>query len=260
VRKLILIEMISLDGVIQAPGGPDEDREGGFQHGGWFMPYGNEAVGKRTTDTIKRAGALLLGRVTYGIFANYWPTAPDEAAEIRDPFNKMHHYVASRSMVEGPWRDTTVIRDVPREVADLKRQPGGDILVYGSADLAQTLMRHNLIDEYELKVAPIVLGQGKRLFRDDNGVRGFKLISHNMTSTGVGRTHDIRPCTGTRRCRRVSRERQLRGTSNYRRLAYDLRPDGILTAVCLVWQSRARQLRKMRVDRRFRPLRLPGRG
>jgi dihydrofolate reductase len=184
-RKLILSEHISMDGVIQAPGGPEEDTSGGLKHGGWSMPYGDEVLGEHIMSSIRKIDALLLGRRTYEIFAGYWPAAEAEAPDIANPFNKAQKYVASRSLESGPWEPTTVIRDVPAEVPRIKEQPGQDIMVWGSADLAQTLMKHNLIDEYQLYVYPVVIGSGKRLFRESAEVSGLKLTNSLITADGV---------------------------------------------------------------------------
>jgi dihydrofolate reductase len=185
-RKLVVGTFLTLDGVMQAPGGPQEDTEGGFKHGGWQMPYFDEDSGEIMNKNIAATEALLLGRKTYQIFAAYWPTAPADDP-FGQKFNSIPKYVVSTTLDKAEWNNSTLIRsNIPEEVARLKQQPGSGIIsVTGSGKLAQTLMKHNLVDEYVLWINPIVLGSGKRLF--DGGVtpRNLKLIDTKTTSSGV---------------------------------------------------------------------------
>jgi dihydrofolate reductase len=184
-RKLVVSEFLSLDGVMQAPGGSEEDTEGGFQHGGWQMPYFDDAAGAAVDEGFARTDALLLGRKTYEIFAGYWPTAPADAP-FAAKINSMAKYVVSTTLDKAEWQNSTLIKgDVVEEVRKLKEQPGADIQVIGSGELAQTLMRHGLVDEYALMIHPIILGSGKRLFRQADQPVGLRLEDSKTTSTGV---------------------------------------------------------------------------
>ncbi|MBZ6226944.1 dihydrofolate reductase family protein [Streptomyces olivaceus] len=165
-RRIIVCTFLTLDGVMQAPGGPDEDAEGGFEQGGWQRPVDDEEVGTAVAGWYERSDAMLLGRKTYEIFASYWPTA-DPADPFTDRMNGMHKYVASRTLTSVEWRNSTLLEgDVAEAVRRLKTSDGGDINVVGSGDLAQTLMRHGLVDEYRLTIHPVIVGTGKRLFAD----------------------------------------------------------------------------------------------
>ncbi|MBF8169857.1 dihydrofolate reductase [Streptomyces olivaceus] len=165
-RRIIVCTFLTLDGVMQAPGGPDEDAEGGFEHGGWQRPVDDEEVGTAVAGWYERSDAMLLGRKTYESFASYWPTA-DPADPFTDRMNGMHKYVASRTLTSVEWRNSTLLEgDVAEAVRRLKASDGGDINVVGSGDLAQTLMRHGLVDEYRLTIHPVIVGTGKRLFAD----------------------------------------------------------------------------------------------
>jgi dihydrofolate reductase len=181
---LRVIEFLSLDGVMQAPGAPDEDTEGGFQHGGWQRPYFDEVLGATAAEGMAETDAYLFGRKTYEKMAAYWPTAPED-----DPYgrhmNSTPKYVASRTLRDVEWQNSTLIKgDVAEEVASLKEQPRKNIAVLGSGDLVQTLLEHDLVDEFFLAVYPIVLGSGKRLFRDSDQVRTLSLVDSKPTSTG----------------------------------------------------------------------------
>jgi len=183
-RKLVVIEFLSLDGVYQAPGDPNEDTEGGFRHGGWQRPYFDDVMGAAAAEGMAATDAHLFGRKTYEIMAAYWPTAPAD-----DPFakhlNGVQKYVASTTLQTVEWQNSTLIReDVAEEVAKLKEQPGKDIAVLGSGNLVQTLIEHDLVDELSLSVFPIVLGSGKRLFRDADQVRRLTLVDSKATTTG----------------------------------------------------------------------------
>jgi len=184
-RQLQVIEFISLDGVVQAPGDPQEDTEGGFTHGGWQRPYFDEVFMEQAARGIAETDAQLFGRKTYEKMAAYWPTVGDD-----DPFakhlNSVTKYVASRSMTDAAWKGTTVLNgNVAEQVREIKEQDGGTISVLGSADLVRTLMAHDLIDKYSLAVHPIVLGSGKKLFRDAAQNRKLELVNAVPTSTGV---------------------------------------------------------------------------
>lgn len=184
-RKVIVSEFLSLDGVMQAPGAPDEDPEGGFEHGGWQMPYFDEVAGAAVSDGMAEADAFLLGRKTYEIFAAYWPTVTDEDG-FADRMNSMAKFVVSETLEEAAWQNTTLIEgDVAEGVAALKQQTGRHILVFGSGELAQTLMQHGLVDEYRLMIHPIVLGSGKRLFRNGSAPTALRLVETETTGTGV---------------------------------------------------------------------------
>jgi dihydrofolate reductase len=184
-RKLVVIEFMSLDGVVQAPGDPQEDTEGGFGHGGWQRPYIDEVFMQQAAGGMAETDAQLFGRRTYDKMAAFWPTVGDD-----DPFakhlNNVTKYVASRSMTAATWEATTVLNgDVAAQVREIKEQAGGTISVLGSADFVQTLMAHDLIDEYLLAVHPILLGSGKKLFRDAEQVRKLELVDSTPTTTGV---------------------------------------------------------------------------
>jgi dihydrofolate reductase len=184
-RKLVLIEFISLDGVIQGPGDSNEDTEGGFAHGGWQRPYFDEIFMQHAAAGMADTDAHLFGRKTYDKMAAFWPNVGDS-----DPFakhlNNVAKFVASRTMTEATWHGTTVLNgDVPTQVREIKERNGGTISVLGSADLAQTLMAHDLVDEYSLALHPLVLGSGKKLFRDADQVRRLELVDSRPSTTGV---------------------------------------------------------------------------
>jgi len=183
-RKLVVVEFLSLDGVMQAPGGPEEDIEGGFRHGGWSMPYGDDVLGQAAAEGMAATDAQLFGRKTYEIMAAYWPHQPAE-----DPFarhlNGVEKYVVSTTLREADWQKTTIIDgDVAEQVTKLKEQPGKNISVLGSGELVQTLIANDLVDEYSLTVYPIVLGSGKKLFRESDQTRKLKLVDSRPTTTG----------------------------------------------------------------------------
>ena len=185
-RNLVIGTFVTLDGVMQAPGGPNEDPEGGFTHGGWSVNYLDEMMGGLILEQMQRADALLLGRKTYEIFAAHWPRVTDETDPVASKMNSMRKYVASRTLQRAEWRNTTVIPgDVAAYVADLKAHPGGEIQVAGSSDLIQTLLKHELIDELHLWVFPVVLGSGKRLFGSGTAPGGLRLAESKASTTGV---------------------------------------------------------------------------
>ncbi len=184
--KLIVGAFLSLDGVMQGPGGPDEDREGGFDLGGWLVPYADEDMGNFMVESITSTDALLVGRKTYEIFAAHWPKVTDENDPIATKLNSMPKYVASRTLDKVEWNNSTLLKgDAAEAVAELKRQAGGDLQTQGSTDLAQTLIRHDLVDEYRLLVYPVVLGKGKRLFREGNPPAALRLVDTKTSSTGI---------------------------------------------------------------------------
>jgi dihydrofolate reductase len=183
-RKLLVIDFLSLDGVMQAPGQPDEDTEGGFKHGGWATPYHDEGLAKSVADSMAATDAYLFGRKTFENFAAYWPTAPRDIP-FTDHLNNTAKYVVSKTLKEPDWHNSTVIDGhVAEEVPKLKQQPGENIAVLGSGQLVQTLIENDLVDEYFLTVYPLVLGGGKRLFRDDEQLRRLELVNSKTTSTG----------------------------------------------------------------------------
>lgn len=183
--KLTLTSFVTLDGVMQAPGGPSEDRSGGFLHGGWVMPLVDEEFGRFIVELFSRAGAFLLGRGTYEIFAGHWPRVTDPADPLATVLNRLPKYVASRTLQRAEWGPATIVRDVRAEVARLKRQEGGELQVHGSAGLAQTLLAWELIDELHLLQSPVVLGAGKRLFGAGAVPAAFQLVATRATPKGV---------------------------------------------------------------------------
>lgn len=185
-RALVVGTFLTLDGVMQAPGGPDEDRHGGFQHGGWLVPYFDEAFVEIMTQWTRGAGAFLLGRRTYEIFAGSWPKSTDPADEIAVALNTRPKFVASRTLKKADWNNSTVVRgDVAAEVARLKAQEGGEIQVHGSGNLLQTLLRHDLIDTLRIWQFPVVVGAGKRLFGEGTIPLAFRLVDTQLAATGA---------------------------------------------------------------------------
>ena len=183
-RKLVVGTFTTLDGVMQAPGGPDEDRDGGFRHGGWLVPYFDEKFVEIMTDWAKRAGAFLLGRKTYEIFAGSWPKSTDPADEIAMALNTRPKFVASRTLDTLAWNNSHLLKgDVAEEVAKLKAQEGGEIQVHGSSNLVQTLLKHDLVDTLRIWQFPVVLGTGKRLFGEGTIPRSFRIVDTQMNTT-----------------------------------------------------------------------------
>jgi dihydrofolate reductase len=184
-RKLVVDMFVTLDGVMQGPGDPDEDREGGFAHGGWVVPHFDEQLGAYMVSLVQRAGALLLGRKTYDEFAASWPNMPD-GDPIAAVYNRIPKYVASRTPRTFEWANSHQLgEDIASEVAKLKAQDGGEIRVAGSSELIQLLLRHDLIDEFQLIVFPAIVGSGKRLFGDGAIPRSLTLKNIETTANGV---------------------------------------------------------------------------
>ena len=185
--KLIVNEFLTLDGVMQAPGLPDEDRSGGFEHGGWQLAYFDEIFGSTIMEGLAATGGLLLGRRTYEIFAAHWPNQPADDP-LAGTFNELPKYVVSRTLSEPlPWANSRLIGgDVPAALAKLKDQPGKELQVIGSGELVQTLTQHGLVDEFRLMIHPILLGSGKRLFREGaDAPTKLRLVDVKPTTTGV---------------------------------------------------------------------------
>jgi dihydrofolate reductase len=182
-RKVIVNEFLTLDGIAQAPGGPDEDSSSGFQHGGWHMQYG---ASDGVDELIGGAGGFLLGRRTYELFAAYWPTA-EAVPEFSEPMNTKPKYVASTTLT-GPleWQNSSLLQGaLPDAIAALKSEDGGDLIVIGSTVLVQSLLKHGLVDELRLMIDPVLVGGGKRLFPDDGAQRPLRLVDHTVTTTGT---------------------------------------------------------------------------
>ncbi len=185
-RKVIATAFVSLDGVMQAPGGPEEDPTGGFKYGGWTAPYFDEVGGQIMREAFSKPLDLLLGRKTYEIFAAYWPYAEGgEDNFIARPFNKTRKYVATHSTAPLTWNNSVAIHDAAIDVAKLKRENGPDLLTQGSSVLIQTLLEHGLIDEINLLIFPVVLGSGKRFFGDGAKGTALKLERSKTTPSGV---------------------------------------------------------------------------
>ena len=183
-RELIVTTFLTLDGVMQAPGGPEEDNEGGFAYGGWSVNYWDEHVERFMSETMTPPFDLVLGRRTYDLFAGYWPNAPEEAGA--KPLNDATKYVASLGRPTLEWRTSVLIEgDVADGVARLKQENGPQLQVHGSANLLQTLQRHELVDRYRLLVFPVVVGSGKRLFAEGTVPSGQRLRDHEVSGTGV---------------------------------------------------------------------------
>jgi dihydrofolate reductase len=184
--NVVVFNSVTLDGVTQAPGRPDEDLRGGFTHGGWAAPYFDSVMASAAAEGFPRAGAILLGRRTYEDFAAVWPNMPED-----NPFTKVinsaQKYVASTTLREPlSWNNSTLlVGDAADAVARLKDQPGKDLVVLGSAELVQSLMRRNLVDQYVLQIHPLILGSGRRLFPDGRAFATLRLVDSRTTTTGV---------------------------------------------------------------------------
>jgi len=183
--KIIVFNNITLDGVMQAPGRPDEDPRGGFQHGGWAVPYADQVMGEEVQESMANTGGLLFGRRTYEDFYKVWPDRTDNP--FTEVLNNSLKYVASTTLKEPlPWMNSRLLEgDAAQAVAKLRQQPGKDLVILGSGVLIQSLMRHNLIDEYVLQIHPLVLGSGRRLFADGGAFAVLRLVNTKTTTTGV---------------------------------------------------------------------------
>jgi dihydrofolate reductase len=184
-RNIVVFTSLTLDGVMQAPGRPDEDRRGGFEHGGWAQPYNDPVMASVAAEGMANGGALLLGRRTYEDFFSFWPNQTDNPfTAVLDNTQK---YVASRTLQEPlPWRNSTLLEgDAAEAVARLKQQPGKDMVVLGSGELVQSLLRRDLVDQFMLLIHPLVLGSGRRLFGDGGAPAALRLADTKTTTTGV---------------------------------------------------------------------------
>jgi dihydrofolate reductase len=182
-RKILVNTFLSLDGVMQAPGGPEEDPAGGFTHGGWSVNYWDDAMGQLMGEVMGKPFDLLLGRKTYEIFAAHWPHSDEPGA---DALNNATKYVVSTTLRSADWKNSTLIRDnVPEAMARLKEQDGPEIQVHGSGNLIQTLLKHNLVDVFSLFIFPVLLGSGKRLFADGTVPAGLRVVDTKTSTTGV---------------------------------------------------------------------------
>lgn len=185
-RKLVVGIFLTLDGAMQAPGGPDEDRDGGFEHGGWSVKYWDDMMGKIIVEQMLQPDALLLGRRTYEIFAAHWPRVTDPGDPIATKLNNVRKYVVSRTLNRAEWNNSSLIsQDAAAHVARLKEESGGDIQVAGSGNLIQTLLKHDLADEFRLWIFPVMVGSGKRLFGDGTIPGALRLMDTKVSSTGV---------------------------------------------------------------------------
>jgi len=180
-RKIIVLTFVTLDGVMQAPGGPTEDTSGEFRYGGWTVPYFDEFLGEVMTEQMGKPFDLLLGRKTFEIFASYWPQQGEE-----DPINQATKYVASKTLTKHAWRKSVFLQgDVVEEIKKLKQGEGPDLQVHGSSDLIQTLLAHDLVDEFWLKIFPVTLGTGKRLFGQGTLPCSYTLTEAKSSPRGV---------------------------------------------------------------------------
>jgi dihydrofolate reductase len=186
-RKLIAQVWMTLDGVVQAPGTAEEDTTGGFQHGGWSLRYFDDAAMRWAVENVTGAGGFLFGRRTYEVFASHWPNASEEEQVLAEPLNTKPKYVASTTLTEPlQWQNSTVLQgEVAEAVAALKRQDGGELLAIGSTELVQTLVAHELVDEFRVMIDPLVVGGGKRLFPDDGALRPLRLVDSQVTTSGA---------------------------------------------------------------------------
>ena len=183
-KNIVVGTFLSLDGVMQAPGGPEEDPTGGFVHGGWSVNYWDDLMGQRMDESIATPFDLLLGRRTYEIFAAHWTHVTDEP--MADALNRATKYVVSTTLEQAEWRNSTLIRgDVPEQIRRLKEQDGPEIQVHGSGQLIQTLLQHDLVDRYRLWIFPVLLGSGKRLFGDGTIPAGLRVVDSKTATTGV---------------------------------------------------------------------------
>jgi dihydrofolate reductase len=181
-RKIIVLTFVSLDGVMQAPGGPTEDTSGDFAYGGWTVPYFDEFLGEVMAEQMSQPFDLLLGRKTFEIFASYWPQHPEEGPEI----NRATKYVASLTMTSHEWEKSVFLSgDVVNEIRRLKEGDGPDLQVHGSGELIQALLQYDLVDEFWLKIFPVTLGEGKRLFDKGTIPAAYTLVDSKTSPSGV---------------------------------------------------------------------------
>ncbi len=184
--RLILMEFLSLDGVAQGPGSPDEDTSDGFTRGGWLVPHMDDEFMQLVATWLGEADALMFGRRTYDNFSRDWPNITDPDDPFTDKMNGLPKYVGSHSLKTADWNPTTILTgDVPAQVAELKRQPGRELQIHGSARLAQSLLAAGLVDELRLLIAPVVVGSGRRLFPEGGASAGLRLLRNETTSGGV---------------------------------------------------------------------------
>lgn len=185
-RKIIALEFISLDGVLQAPGGPEEDTSGGFKFGGWTVPFSDEASNKIMTEQMSGEFDLLLGKKTFDIWEPYWPNQ-EEGNPVMIKFNKVQKYVVTHHDFTPKWEGTTVLSgdDVVEQIKNLKKEDGPDLQIYGSGNLVQTLLKNDLVDELWLKIYPVLLGAGKKLFAEGTIPASLKLMDSQVTPLGV---------------------------------------------------------------------------
>ncbi len=179
-RKIIVLSFISLDGVMQAPGGPEEDKSNGFKYGGWTFPYFDDFSGKVMAEQMGGVYDLLLGRITYNIFSGYWPQHTEGWPQV----NKITKYVVSKTLKKPTWENTVVLKDI-NDLKKLKKEKGPDLQVYGSGNLIQTLLKNDLVDELWLKIFPLTLGPGKKLFEEGTIPAAFKLTDSKTSPSGV---------------------------------------------------------------------------
>ena len=186
-RRVIVQEWMALDGVVQAPGAADEDTTGGFEHGGWHLRYFDDISMKWVVENLAAAGGFLLRRRTYEGFASHWPNASEEEQVIAQPLNTRPKYVASTTLTEPlEWQHSMVLQgDVAEAVVALKQEDGDDLLVIGSTKLVQTLIEHDLVDEFRVMIDPLVVGGGKRIFREGGALRPLRLVDSQVTTTGA---------------------------------------------------------------------------
>jgi len=186
-RKVIVYEWMTLDGVVQAPGEPGEDKSDGFEHGGWHMPYFDDISRNWAVENLNAAGGFLLGRRTYESFAEHWPHASEHEKVIARPLNTQPKYVASTTLTEPlAWQNSTLLQgDLGEAVLALKQEKGKDLYVLGSTELVRTLIEHDLVDEYRVMIDPLIVGGGKRIFHGDGMLRPLRLIDSQVTTTGA---------------------------------------------------------------------------
>ena len=184
--NLTVTTFISVDGVMQGPGGPEEDGSDGFDRGGWVVPHFDEETGQFIVETFEKADAFLLGRRTYEIFAGYWPKMTDETDPVASRLNALPKYVVSNRLGWADWHNSTIVKgDIPAEVAKLKKLPGRELQVHGSGILARTLLENDLVDEWRLLTFPVIVGAGRRLFPDLGVATGLRLVESRTTPSGT---------------------------------------------------------------------------